>query len=457
MSYIFLPLLCAIASAIGNSRSILLKRGFIQPPIIWSAFIGRSGSRKSPALTAACFAVHEHEKNLVRENKAAVEQYADQLATWEALPKKSRGAKPLAPAMRTSLMDDLTLAALAEALESNPSGILVAKDELSHWFAALDQYHDSKGSDVSRYLTLHTGVFFGLDRKTDRRRYRLFNPRLCITGGIQPAVLARVLTPDFFERGLPARFLLAAPPTCPDGWSERTIPERLRDEVRELFARLYALEPFVDESGDLLPDLLHLSADAKDVFIAHYDRCGAAAFNSDEGAAEASWSKLTGYGARLALIGQCARDPDARLVTGETMSEACQLTRWFGAEAERIYATMSETPEQATTRRLVEYIQRRGGSVTTREVITNYAPLKNQTERTEATLIQLQKTGYGEWEPVPTTQKGGKPTRRFRLNARSASALPPRLPGKPVGSADADVPTLQDNIVAPAELEEVMF
>src|SRR5205814_1625830 len=136
------------------------------------------------------------------------------------------------------LMDDMTLAALADAMAANPRGVLVKKDELSNWFAAMDQFHDAKGADVSRWLSLHTGVWFGLDRKTDRRHFRLWQPRVCITGGIQPAVLARVLTPDFFERGLPARFLFAAPPTTADRWSERTISDQLREAVLQIFGAL---------------------------------------------------------------------------------------------------------------------------------------------------------------------------------------------------------------------------
>ncbi len=459
LSYILLPLLCAVASAIANSRSIQLKRGFIQPPIIWSAFIGRSGSRKSPALEAGCFAVREHERELIRQNKAALDQYEEELALWEATKKNLRGAKPHPPPMLTCWMDDLTLAALADALESNPAGVLVVKDELSHWFSAMDQYHDARGSDVSRWLSLHTGVLCGLDRKTDRRRYRLFNPRVSITGGIQPAVLARVLTPDFFERGLPARFLFAAPPTRPDFWSEKTVAPHLLDKVRELFATIYALQPTVDGFGDVWPDLLQLSGDAKDAYIAHYNACGAAAFSSDE-REEAAWSKLSGYGARLALVGQCARDPESKTVTGETMAAACDLARWFGAEAERIYATMSETAEQATARRLLEFIDRRGGAATVRDLVTNYAPLKNQNDRAEGTLTALVQAGYGRWEPVPTTAKGGKPTRRFRLrapvNSQSASALPPTLPRECGGYADADAPERGENI-ARAELEEALF
>ena len=66
-------------------------------------------------------------------------------------------------------------------------------------------------------------------------------------------------------------------------------------------------------------------------------------------------SKLSGYAARLALIGQLAANPNATTVTGEVMRAAFDLARWFGAEAVRIYASMAETAEQRETRKLVEF------------------------------------------------------------------------------------------------------
>ncbi len=430
VSYILLPLLSALGSAIGNSRSILLKPGFIQPPIIWSGIIGRSGSRKSPALDAGCLAVTEHERELMRENKTASSDYDEQLAAWEGKQKKDRGAKPDPPPALTCLMDDLTLAALADAMETNPRGMLVKKDELSNWFAAMDQFHDGKGADVSRWLSLHTGAFFGLDRKTDRRRSRLFDPRVCITGGIQPAVLSRVLTQDFFERGLPARFLFAAPPARPDKWSESIIDDQLRAALAEVIEKLYWMQPEQVKDGTR-PILLRLASYAKAVFVSYYNECGTAAADEEE-REEAAWSKLSGYAARLALVGQCARDPEAEVVTGEVMDAACELARWFGAEAARIYATMSETAEQSNRRRFVEFIERGGGAMRVRDVVTNYRPLKNQTERATQELNALEKAGYGKWELVPSTKNGGKPTRRFRLHSHevgaSASAIPLGFP-----------------------------
>ena len=91
VSFILLPLLSALGSAIGNTRSIFLKRGFVQPPVIWTGIIGRSGSRKSPALEAGCFAVIEHERELMRQNKQAMEIYENEMAEWES--KEQEGAR----------------------------------------------------------------------------------------------------------------------------------------------------------------------------------------------------------------------------------------------------------------------------------------------------------------------------------------------------------------------------
>jgi hypothetical protein len=444
LSFILLPLLSSLGSAIGNARSILLKRGFAQPPVIWTGIIGRSGQGKSPAIDAGCFAVMEHERELMRQNKQATAAHDEELATWEAKGRKERSIKPVPPASLTCLMDDMTLEALADTIQQNPRGILVKKDELSHWLASFDQYHAGKGSDVSRWLSLHTAMFFGIDRRTDNRRYRIPNPRVCITGGIQPRVLARALTQDFFERGLPARFLFAAPPSRQDKWSEDTIPDPVRARMSELFDNLWLLQPEHDGNDNLQPALLTLEPDAKKEFVAYYNECGASAVDGDE-RTEAAWNKLSGYAARLALIGQLAANPEATTVTGEVMRAACDLARWFGAEAVRIYASMAETAEQRETRKLVEFIESHGGSVTARDTYTYYRPLKGKKEKAEQALNALEKAGRGKWEPVPTGTQGGRPTRKLRLLQASASAEPPDSRGKAPSCADADRGSSQKN------------
>ena len=103
-----------------------------------------------------------------------------------------------------------------------------------------------------------------------------------------------------------------------------------------------------------------MDAEAKAVFVRFYNECGAASVETDEHEA-AAWCKLAGHAARLALVGQLTRDPSAEFVTGDSMQAACDLARWFGNEALRIYAALAETPEQREQRELVHFIERRGG------------------------------------------------------------------------------------------------
>jgi hypothetical protein len=255
-------------------------------------------------------------------------------------------------------------------------------------------------------------------------------------------VLRRVLTEDFFERGLPARFLFGFPLAGQIRWSEATISDDLRNAVLELSEKIWLLQPEHDDHGIPRPKLLGLDKDAKSEYVAFYNECGEWAIAANENE-EAAWNKLSGYAARLALVGQVARDPDAQVVTGEVMHAACDLARWFGHEAVRIYAVLAETPEQREQRELLEFLERRGGTARVRDLMQCYAPLKNQKEKAEAALNALATVGRGKWESIGTTATGGRPTREFRLTTPSTSTKPPDLPAKAAGCVDVDGPKYQ--------------
>lgn len=52
-AFVALPLVAALASAIGNTRRISLKRTWQEPCTLWTAIVGDSGTHKTPALSAA--------------------------------------------------------------------------------------------------------------------------------------------------------------------------------------------------------------------------------------------------------------------------------------------------------------------------------------------------------------------------------------------------------------------
>jgi hypothetical protein len=250
-----------------------------------------------------------------------------------------------------------------------------------------------------------------------------------------------VLTEDFFERGLPARFLFDFPPATQIRWSEATIPDDLRNAVLELFEEIWLLQPEYDELGMPRPKLLGLDEDAKAEYVAFYNECGEWTIAAGENE-EAAWNKLSGYAPRLALVGQVAHNPRAEVDTGEVMRAACDLARRFGKEAMRIYASLAETREQREDRELCEFAERRGGSVTVRDVTHYYWPLKGQRDEAEARLSRLIKNGFGRWQDSRPTGPG-RPTRVFQLLLTSPSPKFPDLRGKTPNYGDGDVQSVQ--------------
>src|SRR5262249_53423203 len=119
--------------------------------------------------------------------------------------------------------------------------------------------------------------------------------------------------------------------------------------------------------------------------------------------------------------GELARGPKSERVTREVMEAACNLARWCGNEAERIYGTLAETQEQREQRKLMEFVESRGCAITVRDVITFYRPLRNQPEKARQAFDKLVKTGRGRWEELHPPGRG-RPTRIFQLLQGSASA-----------------------------------
>ena len=434
VAFILLPFLSSLGTAIGNSRSIILKHGFIQPPVVWTGIVGRSGSRKSPSGQESCSPILAHERELMRQNSETQEIYAEELAQWEK--SKGKRGKPEKPTFLACRCDDLTIEVLADILATNPRGVLVWKDELSHWIGSFDQYKNVKGSDVSRWLSLHTAVSLAVDRRTDSRHYRIVNPRVNLSGGIQPKILRRELTPDFFDRGLPARFIFAYPPFRKDKWSEAIVTDNIRDAVLNLFEKLWLLQP---KDGN--PVLLSLDKDARAIFIDFYNRCGESASQANE-RDEAAWGKLSGGGGRVALISQLLHNSHAEFITGAIMEAACTFALWAGNEASRIYADLSETTWQREQRELIEFIVKRGGSVTVRDVTHYYWPLKGQTEQAEWRLNALVKASFGKWDNIRPSGRG-KFIRVFQLLPASPSPTDLSYEGETPFIGDGDVPSSQ--------------
>lgn len=446
-AFVALPLLAALASAIGNTRRISLKRTWQEPCILWTAIVGDSGTHKTPALSVATAILGRKQdealigyESRLADYQTALLKYEAELSAWKRAKANTRGEppeKPDEPICPRYIVSDTTVEALADRLQYAPRGLLLERDELAGWLQSFDQYKGGKGGDTAHWLTLYNAKPLRIDRKTGAKKL-IYVPiaSVSIAGGIQPETLRRALGREHFENGLAARLLLAFPPKQPRRWSEATVSEAVERELARTFDRLLALDFGSDADSRHRPIDLPLTPEAREVWIDFYNRHGGEQMELT-GNEAALASKLEGTAPRLALIVQLVSDPTSMAVDEVSMAAGITLADWFGHEGRRVYGVLDESDEERDRRRLVEWIERKGGLATPRDVQMGCRWLR-EAGTAEAALDALAKASWGIWRDLPTTAKGGRPARVFALSTPSTVNGTPMNPGENRRCVDVD-------------------
>ena len=449
-SFVALPLLSALGATIGNTRRIVLKHGafpWVEPPVLWTATVGFSGTAKSPAMKAALWCIERREQQAMRESERQQAEYAGDMLKYEmALTAWKRSGhnegepepeKPRPPICQRFVVSDVTVEALAERLNDNPRGILLARDELSGWLRSFDQYKSGKGGDCAHWLSMYDASVVRFDRKTgDRKTIYIPHAAVSIVGGIQPDVLRATLGREHVADGLAARFLLAMPPRQAVRWSEVEISETSGQSLADIFGRLWELEPDLDEDGYSRPRLLPLTPEAKAAWRTYFDRNGAEQVELD-GDLAAAWSKLRGAAARLALVVHLVKwaagsDIAPDRIDQTSIKAGIGLSDWFGQEAQRLYSVLGESEEDREDRELVAWIKRRGGRTTVRDITRGLRKYRENAPAVEKVLACLVKRKCGRWVAEDHGGGAGRPASVFELltggDGDENSVIPEKTP-----------------------------
>ncbi len=431
-SMIALPLLTAAAAAIGNSRRVEVRPGWIEPPVIWSAIVAESGSGKTPALSAALRFVHEVQAERFRDHGAAmadheadVAAHEKQVTAWRRSKNKADaahpGPPPSPPTAERFVTSDITTEALAVLLGANPRGVLVAVDELAGWFGGFDAYRSGRGgADAPRWLSMHSAGPVTVDRKGSGA---LFVPSaaVSVTGGIQPGTLVGALGQRHVENGMLARLVLTMPPRLPRKWTTTAPGFATVDAMTRLWGTLLTIP--VPATG---PRVLDLSPDAVPLFVDWYGEIGAEQ-SATTGPVASMLSKVEALAARLALVVHVVRQAHGDTDAGDridavSMSAGIALARWAAGEARRVYRVLLADGAASTTTQddeaAVQWIEARGGFATIRDIGHGLTRFKAP-GAAEAVCRRLVASGRATRE-VATT--GGRPADGIRLVGRSMAA-----------------------------------
>jgi hypothetical protein len=425
-----LPVLAVVASVIGDTRRIRLKRGWEEPAVLWTATIADSGAFKSPAwskATGRLFSLQHSYFDHFKKDRAA---HAEALEKWKEEKKEAKkkadsdpGERPEPPILRRVVCQDTTVEKLAEILEDNPRGLLVTRDELNAWIGSFTRYKGKQGgSDVPNWLEMSRAGPIVVDRKTgERRTLYVERAAVSVTGGIQPGILARAMTGDLIDAGFLARLLLCMPPQMPKQWLEAELDPDTERMFDDLLSTLLKLDFDKNSENRCVPKVLRLSPAAKEIWVTWYN-AWAKEQAAVEGSLAAAYSKLEAYSARFALLHYVAEHPETAEgeIRGEDMEAGINLARWFSAEVRRVYAMLAETPEERNCRRLVEFIGSRPRQEITAAALSRSNPHRYPDSAAARRALEVLAQGrLGEWVPQPAGRKGGRPSEAFRLLRRA--------------------------------------
>lgn len=424
-TFIALPLLSALASAVGNARVIQLKDGWQEPCIVWTMLIGDSGTHKTPALKRAMSSVNMRQKVEIERYEQALqcydgelEEHEAKLKEWKKCKHSERPVKPDAPQVKSLLCHDVTVEALIARLAENDRGLLVACDELSGWLASFDAYKSGSSSDAARWLEMHTGGFVRVDRKTgDQTLLHVPRASVSVTGGIQPPVLTKSFGDKHYDNGMAARFLLAMPPRRAKRWIDAGITDDDQAVMDEIFERLWALS-FDDDNE---PIVCRFDPEAKNLYEHFYNEHGAEQARLN-GNLSAAWSKLEAYTARFALLIHLVRQVEygplaPQAVTSidcDSMQAAIRLVRWFCNETKRVYHELKHAVDESQVQAVLELIYEFGGLLTTRDVMRN-GPCLKPVAKVMRVFKQLEDSGHGKVISSHPSINGGRRSIIFQL------------------------------------------
>ena len=431
-----LPALAALAGAVGNARRVRVHKGRDEPAVLWAAVVAKSGAGKTPAADYALAPLKARHGRLLREHDAerveherAVLLHKREVAEWA----KGGGAgeppdPPEPPPCRRVIVNDTTVEAMAPILLANPRGVLAAVDELATWAGSFDRYKaGGGGSDAARWLSMHNAGFINVDRKTSGTIY-VPHAAVSVTGGIQPGILADVLTPERRASGLAARLLLAWPPHEPRTFPTTVVSDAAEAGYAAVLATLVELAMDAGDDGEPASRVLPMTGDAVRHFTGWFNAHHAAAAEADDDLA-AAMVKLDPAAARFALLlslaeaAECGRDAAAvelRHVVG-----GCALADWFAAEAARVYAMAGCGDAGRRRVERAEAVRRDfgpAGDVGVRGYQRKHHRRLATAEAARAELAGLAEAGHGELYHAPTAAAGGRPAERFRLLPTPAAA-----------------------------------
>jgi len=422
-------MLVTAGAALGNSRALCLKEHtWYEAARFYAVNVGDPSSGKTPALEAVVRPYQRRQLRLLEQYRADHAEYERKVAEYEkaAAANRARAAdeRPPLPLLPEEpdpperwVVDDATVEALAPRLERNPRGLLNPQDEGAAWVRAMGQYKGGRGNDRQFWLKCWSGQSHIVDRKTVPKEngaavpVAIARPFINVICGLPPDLLGELGDHRGRNDGFLHRLLFGYPEAAAGTeWTEAAVTPEAERSWEDTLTRLRALEMAELEGGRLGHRAVRLSPEAKERWVAWWDRHAAEMRGAELPAALiGTWGKLRSYAARLTLVVHYlwhaqGAGPEGD-VTAASVERAARLVEYYKSHLRRVYGRLRQTPEDNHLLEVLDWIRRKGGRCRPRDLV--HAKKVTPTEKAKKVLKELEERGYGrvEWQGAANGKK----------------------------------------------------
>ena len=450
--YVGVAAITALGSVIGRRIGIKpqTKTDWVEIPNVWGGFIGRPGMLKSPAMGEALKPIHQLEAEAAKKNEIVQQAYVADLNNFklrqqvkaslarEALkqdpknPKDSGidlGDEPTVPVNIRYRTNDSSYESLGELLISNPTGILVERDELISLLRNLDR--DEQSVARGFYLSGWSGTQPYTFDRIGRGHRHIEAVCISVLGNTQPARIG-----EYVRRanlggaggdGLIQRFGLLVWPDAPPEW--KNVDEYPNSVVREnvwrVFERVSKLNLNValalgasKGQFDKIPTLRFDDAAHADFLDWRADLEARLRSGEMSPAFEGHLAKYRKLVPALALINHLADAGDGP-VSQKSLLRALAFASYLESHARRIYGSASES-ELAAAKAILKHI--RSGDLedgfTARDIHQRGWAHLTEREHVGAGLDLLVDLDHLAVLAPANKPQGGRPSVTYEINPR---------------------------------------
>lgn len=353
VDYMGVSLLWTISLLVGNAINIEVKKGWIEPGIIWVAIVGKAGVGKTPSINNIIFPIEKINSREIKRYITDREEYD----SYESLSKKEKEEVPEVKKPKKSqfIANDITIEALVDLHQESDNGVGVFKDELAGWIKDMNKYRD--GSDLEFWLSTWSGKSVNVNRMTRAGSF-VDKPFIPVMGGIQPDIFTAFYTDENKDSGFLDRLLLCYPEKTIEYYNEAEVPETLIQWYKDVIIYIFdSVKKNIkrDEEGDIVPALAVMTEDAKKEWIRIYNEITDLQNNDDESEYMKSvYPKQKSYIPRFALLINVfnsffSDEKFALEIEKDSILHAEKLSKYFIANAKKIKIETNEKKDLIAT------------------------------------------------------------------------------------------------------------